>query len=113
MDEITINVKKPSWRLPRGSMTQVRETIVGLRKRVLELESLASKAPRLDLPEDAAQTYLSTQGVLRVPDHIRKALRLPGGTGGVVFIEENDEVKLLSDDQYLDKLGLDPDDDER
>jgi AAA domain, putative AbiEii toxin, Type IV TA system/AAA ATPase domain len=62
-----------------------------------------------NLPDDAAQAYVSTQGVVRIPEHIRSSLGLQGG-GGVVFHEEDGEVRLFSDARLLDQLGMNDDD---
>jgi hypothetical protein len=52
----------------------------------------------------AALCYLSTEGVVRVPDRIRRALGLPHG-GGVVFLEKEDgAVEVMSDDTFADRF---------
>lgn len=56
------------------------------------------------LPANASQAYVSSQGVVRVPDYIRAALGLQEG-GGVVFLEKEHEVHLISDAQFLQRLG--------
>jgi hypothetical protein len=48
---------------------------------------------------DAARCYLSTEGVVRVPEHIRQALGLPNG-GGVMFLEREGHVEMMSDDRF-------------
>lgn len=48
----------------------------------------------------AALCYLSTEGVVRVPQRIREVLGLPHG-GGVVFLEQNGRVEVVSDDEFV------------
>lgn len=55
---------------------------------------------------DAALCYLSTEGVVRVPERIRQVLGLPGG-GGVMFFERDGHVEMMSDERFA--ATLEPD----
>jgi hypothetical protein len=73
----------------------------------------AADAPRLLNPEverppegaSAPLSYVTTEGLLRVPDEVRAALGLSQG-GGVTFVEEKDHkhFRMLSDEQFLDLI---------
>jgi hypothetical protein len=51
----------------------------------------------------AVLCYLSTDGVVRVPERIRRALGLPQG-GGVVFLERDGMVEVMSNDTFADRF---------
>jgi len=51
----------------------------------------------------AALCYLSTDGVVRVPDRIRSAIGLPRG-GGVVFLERDGAAEMMSDGTFADRF---------
>jgi hypothetical protein len=77
------------------------------RRPASELRAVLGFGPRhLGLPEHAPQAYVTTQGVVRLPDHVLARLRLARG-GGVIFLESGQRgVRILSDEDYLDELGL-------
>lgn len=84
----------------------LKTEIARAHERIDKLCNSLSLAVVTSLPNDASQAYISKYGILRVPDRVRAILGISEGSGGVVFVEENGEVKLLSDEQYMDKLGL-------
>jgi len=52
--------------------------------------------------QETALCYVSTDGLVKVPDRIRDTLHLEQG-GGVVFVERKDgHVAMLTDDQFMD-----------
>jgi len=55
----------------------------------------------------AALCYLSTEGVVRVPERIRNVLGLPKG-GGVVFLQRNGAVEMMSDETFADRFEPKP-----
>ncbi len=77
------------------------------RRPASELPLVLGSAPQhLGLPERAPQAYVTSQGVIRLPPRVIERLRLEKG-GGVVFVDtEPHGVRLLTDDDYLDELGL-------
>lgn len=77
------------------------------RRPASELSVVLGSAPQhLSLPERAPQAYVTSQGVIRLPPRVIERLHLDKG-GGVVFVDtEPRGVRLLSDDDYLDELGL-------
>lgn len=56
---------------------------------------------------NAALCYLSTEGVVRVPERIRYVLGLPKG-GGVVFMQHNGAVEMMSDETFADRFEPKP-----
>lgn len=77
------------------------------RRPASELPLVLGSAPQhLGLPERAPQAYVTSQGVIRLPPEVLARLRLDKG-GGVVFVDtEPRGVRILSNDEYLDELGL-------
>ena len=77
------------------------------RRPASELPLVLGSAPRhLGLPESAAQAYVTSQGVVKLPEDVSARLGVQHG-GGVVFVDaEPRGVRILSNDQYLDELGL-------
>lgn len=59
------------------------------------------------LPGRAVRCYLSSEGVVRVPDRLLKMLGVPGG-GGVTFVEGDEPgvVEMMSNAAFLDRFGL-------
>jgi hypothetical protein len=55
---------------------------------------LAVPLPDPSLPDNAPQSYVSSQGVVRIPAHIRTLLGVDGG-GSVVFLPEGDDGALI------------------
>jgi hypothetical protein len=72
-----------------------------------ELDAVLGSAPRhLGLPERAPQAYVTSQGVVKLPEDVAGKLGVASG-GGVVFLDaEPHGVRILSNDDYLDELGL-------
>lgn len=64
--------------------------------------------PEIVRPPDGARaplSYVTGDGLVRVPDDVRRALGVAGG-GGVTFVEGKDGLfYLLSDTQILDMIG--------
>jgi hypothetical protein len=62
--------------------------------------------PEVQVPPEGARaplSYVTTDGLVRIPDHVRADLGLEHG-GGVVFVREKDHghYRLLNDAQFLD-----------
>src|SRR5262249_27941424 len=56
------------------------------------------------LPDpNAVLCSLSTEGVVRVPERIRRAIGLPSG-GGVVFLERDGAAEMISDETFADRF---------
>jgi hypothetical protein len=53
--------------------------------------------------QNAVLCYLTTDGVVRVPDRVRSAIGLPKG-GGVVFVGRDSVVEMMSDDTFADRF---------
>lgn len=77
------------------------------RRPVSELALLLGGAPdHLGLPDRAPQAYVTSQGVVRLPDDVLDRLRIRGG-GGVVFPRaEPHGVRMLSNEDFLHELGM-------
>ena len=77
------------------------------RRPASELPVVLGSAPlHLGLPERAPQAYVTSQGVVRLPPHTIARLHVERG-GGVVFLDaEPRGVRVLSNDDYLDELGM-------
>ncbi len=75
------------------------------------LPAVLGAAPEhLGLPERAPQAYVTSQGVVRLPPQVVERLHVDKG-GGVFFVNgEPRGVRILSNEQYLDELGLQDDD---
>jgi hypothetical protein len=57
-----------------------------------------------------APAYVSSEGTLRLPDRIRKAIGVEQG-GGVSFVDKGEAVvEMMSDDTFLKRAGVDGDD---
>ena len=71
------------------------------------LPAVLGAAPvHLGLPERAPQAYVTTQGVVRLPPRVIEQLHAEKG-GGVFFVDgEPRGVRILSNEEYLDELGL-------
>ena len=67
---------------------------------------LGAPAQHLGLPERAPQAYVTSQGVLRLPPSAIERVGAQHG-GGVVFVDaEPHGVRIVSNSDYLDELGL-------
>lgn len=67
-------------------------------------------APEVVTNAPRAPAHVSGEGTLRLPDRIRKAVRVEHG-GGVSFVDKGDGVvEMMSDDTFLRRAGLDDDD---
>lgn len=65
---------------------------------------LQSAANKLN-PIECANSFVSKDGSLRLPKQIMKALNIPNG-GGVMFIKNrNNEMLIISDDEYCNRLS--------
>jgi hypothetical protein len=66
---------------------------------------LGTAAEHIGLPDRAAQAYVTSQGVMRLPPSAVERLRVQGG-GGVVLVDAAPHgVRLVSNSDYLDELG--------
>jgi hypothetical protein len=66
-----------------------------------------------DLPGKATLSYVSTDGIVRLPERVMKVIEMPQG-GGVMFIDRDRSVEMMSNARFLEELGLeDADDNER
>jgi AAA domain, putative AbiEii toxin, Type IV TA system len=74
-----------------------------------ELFAVLGSAPRhlgLPAPERTPQAYVTGQGVVKLPPHVLERLHLDKG-GGVCFLDADPRgVRILTNDDYLDELGL-------
>ncbi len=82
---------------------------------VVERRKVEDARVAVDFPADVAppegnavRCYISTEGVVRVPQRIMSAVGLPQG-GGVMFVERDGAVEMMSDERFVDELGLDGD----
>jgi hypothetical protein len=76
---------------PEGNLDPLRDDLA------LQIEASA-----LDLLDPAC--YLSSEGVVRVPERICRVLGLPQG-GGVVFLErEGASAEMISDATFADRF---------
>jgi AAA domain, putative AbiEii toxin, Type IV TA system len=93
---------EPFWLMEAGA-----DGPVVSRRPAAELPMVLGSAPQhLELPERAPQAYVTSQGVVRLPPHAIERLRVERG-GGVIFVDaEPRGVRILSNDDYLDELGL-------
>lgn len=57
------------------------------------------------LPKSAAQSYISTDGVVRLPKRVLGVLEMPHG-GGVLFIDGDRSVEMMSNERFIERLGL-------
>lgn len=74
------------------------------RRRVEEARVALGITGEGGLPDpNAALCYLSTEGVVRVPERIRRTIGLPNG-GGVVFLERDGAVEVMSDETFADRF---------
>lgn len=74
------------------------------KRRVEEARAAIGLTVEGTLPDpNAVLCYLSTEGVVRVPERIRRVLGLPNG-GGVVFLEHKGEVEVMSDESFADRF---------
>jgi AbrB family looped-hinge helix DNA binding protein len=68
-------------------------------------EALDYTQPELTLPPPGArapQSYVTTEGLIQIPQDVREKLGLAHG-GGVVFLEDNDgHFHMLTNDQFFD-----------
>ena len=85
---------------------------------VAERRKVEDARVAVDFPADVAppegnavRCYISTEGVVRLPSRIMKAVGLPQG-GGVMFVEREGGVEIMSDERFVDELGLDGDGDD-
>lgn len=109
LDQIFLTSHSPAfetgdtfWLMEKGSDGPVLS-----RRPASELRSVLGSAPQhLGLPKDAPQAYVTSQGVVKLPDDVLSRLHLDLG-GGVVFVNAKPHgVRVLSDDDYLAELGL-------
>lgn len=77
------------------------------RRPVAALPAVLGAAPEhLGLPERAPQAYVTSQGVVRLPPRVIERLHAEKG-GGVFFVEDDPRgVRMLSNEEYLDELGV-------
>ncbi|AUX20710.1 uncharacterized protein SOCEGT47_011830 [Sorangium cellulosum] len=54
----------------------------------------------------AARSYVSTEGVVRLPERVMRALGLPQG-GGITFVDHDGSVEIMSNERFVDQFGLD------
>ncbi|WP_158080048.1 ATP-binding protein [Archangium sp. Cb G35] len=87
---------------PTGPMIEARN---------VELARAAVGFPEDVVPPgvDAARCYLSTEGVVRVPENIRRELGLLNG-GGVMFLKRDGHVEMMSDERFAAMLDVHQDD---
>jgi hypothetical protein len=77
------------------------------RRPASELSMVLGATPRhLGLPESTAQAYATSQGVVKLPEDVAARLGVPHGGGGVFVDAEPAGVRVRSNQQYLDELGL-------
>ena len=57
--------------------------------------------------ESAPMGYVSSEGLVKLPEYVRQTLQIEQG-GGVVFIKRHDNghIELLTNDQYFDLFEL-------
>jgi hypothetical protein len=74
-------------------------------KRPVEGARIAIGLTTDGLPPDpnAVLSYISTEGVVRVPERIRNVLHLPQG-GGVIFLARDGSVEMMSDKTFADRF---------
>lgn len=53
----------------------------------------------------AVRSYLSTDGVVRLPERVMKSIGLPQG-GGVVFVDHDQSIEIMSNERFIDELGI-------
>lgn len=58
-----------------------------------------------NLPQHAALSFVSTDGVVRLHHRVLEALGLPHG-GGVMFIDGDRCVEMMSDSRFIERFGL-------
>jgi hypothetical protein len=67
---------------------------------------LNGRPATLGLPANAPQAYVTSQGIVKLPMHIREHMHLSRG-GGVVFVAEGEEqARLLTDEAYFRSEGV-------
>src|SRR5262249_52393963 len=77
------------------------------RKPASVLPAVLGAAPEhLGLPDRAPQAYVTSQGVVRLPPRAIEQLPAEEGGGGFFVGAEPRGVRILSNDEYLDELGL-------
>lgn len=98
----TFETGEPFWLMETGS-----DGPTVSRRPASALPQVLGYGPQhLGLPERAPQAYVTSQGVVRLPPHAIERLGVSKG-GGVVFVDaEPRGVRILSNDDYLDALGL-------
>jgi hypothetical protein len=57
--------------------------------------------------ESAPMGYVSSEGLVKLPEYVRKTLQIEQG-GGVVFIkrQDNGHIEILTNDQYFDLFEM-------
>lgn len=79
--------------------------VVERRSRVQAMAAVGFPTEVPDLPERATLSYVSTDGVVRLHPSVMEAMGLPNG-GGVMFVDGDHSVEMMSDARYLERLGL-------
>ena len=81
------------------------------RKAITELSSIVGPyVPRERMDPTKRPTYVTSEGIVRLPDRIRKAIHVEHG-GGVAFVDKEDgRVELMSDETFFKLAGIPEDD---
>jgi hypothetical protein len=109
LDQIFLTSHSPAfetgdtfWLMEKGSDGPVLS-----RRPSSELRFVLGSAPQhLGLPERVPQAYVTSQGVVKLPPQAIERLGVSRGGGVVVTDLEPRGIRVLSNDDYLDELGL-------
>ncbi len=74
-------------------------------ERAKAMAAVGFPAEVTNLPQHATLSYVSTDGVVRLHPSVLEALGLPNG-GGVMFVDGDRTVEMMSDERYIERLGL-------
>lgn len=79
---------------------------------VVEQHEITEALAAVDFPtavtppeQRAVRSYVSTDGVVRLPERVMKKIGLPQG-GGVVFVDHEQSVEIMSNERFIDELGI-------
>ncbi len=86
--------------------------VIEKRDKALAMTSVGYRTEVADLPPGATLSYVSTDGVVRLHRSVMESIGLPNG-GGVMFLDGDRSVEMMSNDRFIERLGLESGDDQQ